>query len=137
MFKISPVQDAAVAKEYSRLCGVEYRDDAFLYAATDAESGALLAVSQFEILGEYGYIYSMRSIPVIDDFELMFILGRQTMNFMNSCGAEIIRAGLDSAEHSLLKAIGFNKKEEFFECNTNGMFDGSHCSGHNPVADLT
>ena len=42
MFKISPVQDAAAAKEYSSLCGVEYRDDAFLYAATDAESGALL-----------------------------------------------------------------------------------------------
>ena len=130
MFKISPVQDAAAAKEYSSLCGVEYRDDAFLYAATDAESGALLAVSQFEILGEYGYIYSMRSIPVIDDFELMFILGRQTMNFIDLCGAHKCKADADGTDNSLLRAIGFSDKAGEFTVDMTGFFDGSHCSGH-------
>ena len=137
MFKITPLQNIDDADKYLSVCSAKMRDGCFIYLMLDYNTEDIMGIAQFEIYDGCGYIFDIKPRSGLDDFEAMFILGRQTMNFMNSCGAEIIRAGLDSAEHSLLKAIGFNKTEEFFECNTNGMFDGSHCSGHNPVADLT
>ena len=130
MFKISPVGDPDLAKEFASACGIDYIDGAFLYAATDMESGKLLAVSEFEIFGEYGHIYAMRSVPEIDDFELMFILGRQTMNFIDLCGSHKCRASADGTDNSLLRAIGFKETEEGFFADMTGFFDGSKCAGH-------
>ena len=130
MFKISPVADPELAKELSSACGISYTEGAFLYAATDMESGKLLAVSEFEILGEYGYIYAMRPAPEIDDFELMFILGRQTMNFIDLCGSHKCRAAADGTDNSLLRAIGFKESDDGFFADMTGFFDGSKCAGH-------
>ena len=130
MFKISPVGDPATAKEYLDLCGVEYVEGAFVYAATDMESGALLAVSQFEILGEFGYIYAIRQVPELDDFELAFILGRQTMNFIDLCGAHKCKASVAGTDNSLLKVIGFTLNDDEFFADMTGFFDGSRCGGH-------
>ena len=130
MFKISPVSDAALAKELATSCGIEHFEGAFLYAATDMESGALLAVSEFEILGEYGHIYAIRAVPGLDDFELMFILGRQTMNFIDLCGSHKCRASSDGTDNSLLRAIGFKESEDGFFADMSGFFDGSKCGGH-------
>ena len=130
MFKISPVRDASLAKEYAALCGIVYTEGAFVYAATDVESGALLAVSEFEILGESGYIYAMRPAAGIDDFELMFILGRQTMNFIDLCGSHKCRASANGTDNSLLRAIGFKEADGEFFADMEGFFDGSKCGGH-------
>ena len=130
MFKISPVTEPSLAREYAEICGAEYRDEAFLYAATDCESGELLAVSHFEILGEYGYIYSIKTVPGLDDFELTFILGRQTMNFIDLCGSHKCRASATGSDNSLLRAIGFSEADGEFYVDMTGFFDGSHCGGH-------
>ncbi len=129
MFKITPVQNQTLAKKYASICQVDLKDGAFIYAMTDIQSGDIMGISQFEIFGEYGYIYNLSSAPTIDDFEAMFILGRQTMNFIDLCGAHICRASAN-IEKKLLLAIGFKPDSDSYSCDMSGMFDGSHCSGH-------
>ena len=60
----------------------------------------------------------------------MFILGRQTMNFIDSCGAHICYAANDAGDEKLICAIGFNKNQngEYFVDMT-GMFEGK-CGCH-------
>lgn len=130
MFKISPIQSEKDAEKFAIACSSFIRSGCFIYAMTDCDSGEIMGFSQFEILDGYGYIYDIKEAVGKNDFEAMFILGRQTMNFIDQCGLTNCRADLFSAEESLLKAIGFKKTENFFECSTIGMFDGSHCAGH-------
>lgn len=130
MFKITPVQSINDAKIYANACSASVKEGCFIYAMTDCESGEIMGFSQFEILDGYGYIYDIKEAVGKNDFEAMFILGRQTMNFIDQCGITICRADINAAEESLLKSIGFKKSESFFECSTEGMFDGSHCAGH-------
>lgn len=131
MFKITPIQDNELAKAYLKACNAHTKELCFVYAMTDCDTGSLMGVAQFELNGECGYIFDLKEPEGANDFEAMFILGRQTMNFINSCGLDICRASLDAGNTELMKAIGFKAHESFYECNTSGMFDGSHCSGHN------
>ena len=129
MFKITPTQDKTRQKEICELCGAEFHPDAFAYQMVDAEDGHLMGMAQFDI-GKEGYIYNIKEAKGLSDFEAMFILGRQTMNFIDSCGAHLCYAAADAGDEKLLHAIGFRKNEngEYFKDMT-GMFDG-HCDGH-------
>ena len=128
MFKITPIQDKTRQKEICELCGAEFRADAFAYQMYDIDSGEIMGMSQFEI-GEVGYIYDIKEAPGLDDFEAMFILARQTMNFIDLCGNHSCYALCDTAPERLMRAIGFKKKEDKYFCEMTGMFDG-HCDGH-------
>ena len=127
MFKITPIQEKTRQKEICQLCGAEFRPDAFAYQMYDIESGELMGMSQFEI-GECGYIFDIREAPGKNDFEAMFILARQTMNFIDLCGAHTCRADDAAAAEGLLKAIGFKKVGGEYFCDMAGMFDGN-CGG--------
>ena len=128
MFKISPIQDFEEQKACLSACGSAAREGFFAYSMRE-DTGRLLGASQFEVASDTGYITDLRAADGVDDFEAMFILGRQTMNFIDICGSSHCRASLDAAEESLLKAIGFKHSDNYYECCTEGMFDGSHCSG--------
>lgn len=130
MFKITPVQSPALAEEYAKICNISIAPGSFIYAMTDIDSGELMAISQFEILSDCGYIYNIASAPGLDDFEAMFILSRQTMNFIDLCGAHICKISPDAADEKLIRAIGFRESDGKLVCDMTGMFDGSHCSGH-------
>ena len=130
MFKISPVQNDDLAKEYTSLCNTTVNCGAFIYAMTDIETGALMGISQFEITDVGGYIYDLLPKDNYDDFEAMFILGRQTMNFIDTCGAHICYADIKAGDEKLIKAIGFSLAGDKYFCDMTGFFDGSHCSGH-------
>lgn len=127
MFKISPVQNTDVAEEYLAACGKKFREGSFVYAMTDIESGELMGLSQFEILGGYGVIFDICAVFGKADDEAMFILGRQTMNFIDMCGAHICKADHDAADAAYLKMIGFKEQDGSYLCDMKGMFDG-HCS---------
>lgn len=129
MFKITPVQDKATADVLLSACGAKTKENAFVYAMIDVDSGEVMGISQFEILGDYGYIFDLKPRIDFDDFEAMFILGRQTMNFIDLCGSHVCRANIDAGDETLLKAIGFKLSNGVFECDMTGFFDGSHCSG--------
>jgi hypothetical protein len=125
MFKITPIQEKTRQKEICDLCGAKYIPSAFAYQMFDIDTGDVMGMSQFEI-GDFGYIYDLREANGRDDFEAMFILGRQTMNFIDKCGTHICRTSADAGSEHLLRAIGFKDDGEYLCCDMDGMFDG-HC----------
>ena len=129
MFKITPIQDPETQRRYAELSGTKAVAGAFAYAMFDVESESPMGFSQFEIREDGGRLFDLRPIGK-DDYEAMFILGRQTMNFIDLCGAHTAKASDEYTDALLLRAIGFKKSEngEYF-CNMDGMFDGKHCSG--------
>ena len=130
MFKITPVHDAALISKYLDECSLKKVDGAFLYAMCDAECGELMGLSQFDIK-DSGYIYDLcLTEKYSGDFEAVFILGRQTMNFINLCGIRFCKASGDFSDKQLIRALGFKENDGGFLCDMKGMFDGSHCSGH-------
>ena len=128
MFKITPIQDKTRQNEICEIFGVEFRPDAFGYIMFDIDTEELMGFSQFEV-GEVGYIYDLLPAKGTNDFEAMFILGRQTMNFIDICGNHSCKASKNSGDARLLRAIGFKEQGEELFCDMTGMFDG-HCSGH-------
>ena len=128
MFKITPIQEKTRQKEICEIFGAEFRPEAFGYIMYDIDTDALMGFSQFEILTE-GYIYDLLPAEGTDDFEAMFILGRQTMNFIDICGNHTCRASKTAGDARLLRAIGFKEQGNDLFCDMTGMFDG-HCSGH-------
>ena len=130
MFKITPINDVNVQKDYAKACGTIYRPGFFGYAMSDAETLEIMGFAQFEIDSAGGYISDLMPRIGLEDFEAMFILGRATMNFIDLCGAHICRASVDAADPRLLHAIGFrNNGDAALYVDMTGMFDG-HCDGH-------
>ena len=126
MFKIQAIQEIEKQRECANLCGTVYRDGFFAYSMIDLESGKLMGFSQFEIGDGYAFIADIKPVIGLDDFEAMFILGRQTMNFIDLCGIHTLKASTETAEESYLKAIGFKPAgDNGFTVNTTGMFDGN------------
>ncbi len=134
MFKISSIQNEKEQTAYLEACGRKFRSGFFAYAMKDAESGELMAVAQFEIEKEEGYISDLCPVPTLDDFEAMFILGRSTMNFIDLCGAHKCRADKTSADERLLRAIGFKLRDDEYVADMTNMFQG-HCDGHTKDLD--
>ena len=125
MFKIEPLCDDNLSKKITEDAGVEYKEGFFFYHMYELDSGKTLGHSQFEILGTEGYIYSLSPASGVNDDEAMFILARQTMNFLEGCGAYECYANPE-IDNLLLKKVGFKEISGKFFCNTKGMFDG-HC----------
>ena len=111
MFKITPIQSPEAQIARAKECGITARDGFFAYEMFDVDTLELMGMSQFEISADGGYISEL--VPKIgyDDFEAMFILGRQTMNFIELCGARTVKASDAYTDSSLLRAIGFKKLE--------------------------
>ena len=128
MFKISAVQSFEEQLAVAEACGAVAKEGFFAYVMRDCDTGEVMGFSQFEI-GKDGYISDIREAVLHDDFEAMFILGRTTMNFIDTCGAHVCRAASDAADERLLRAIGFKPSADAYAVDMTGMFDGSHCSG--------
>ena len=130
MFKISPIQDKELQKEYAAICGADFCPGFFAYSMIDQESNEIMGISQFEINEHGGYIKDLKPRIGYSDFEAMFILGRATMNFIDLCGAHSCFADISAGDAILMKAIGFkiNETNQYFADMTN-MFNG-HCDGH-------
>ena len=134
MFKITPIQTKQRQKDICELLGAEFHPEAFAYILFDHDTGDVMGMSQFEVLGDEGYIYDLRRAPDCTDNEAMFILGRQTMNFIDTCGAHKCRAAADAGEARLLSVIGFKLEGGEYFSDMSGMFDG-HCDGHTAKCD--
>ena len=131
MFKIEPIQDKSRQKELCEIFGIEYDELSFGYYMYDYESKSPMGISQFEINGNSGYIKDLCEFPGLNDTEAMFILGRQTMNFINLCGSNLCYASDKIFDKKLLSSIGFKQKDDngLLFCDTSGMFDGK-CGNH-------
>ena len=128
MFKITPIQDKSRQKEICEAVGATFRENFFAYIMYDCDTLELMGMSQFEI-SDNGYISDIRETPGLSDYEAMFILARQTMNFIDSCGAHVCYADRDSADSRLLHAVGFRDDGERLVCDMTDMFSGK-CANH-------
>ena len=130
MFKITPVNDIEEAKSLCERLALPYFEGAFYYKMFDMETEEIMGISVFELYSTHGEILALKEVDGIDDFEAMFILIRQTMNFINLCGQNKCFAKTTYSPEKMLLCAGFRKKEgEIFEANLEGMFDG-HCHTH-------
>jgi hypothetical protein len=129
MFKITPVNDKEYQKEICEKVGGEFKPDYFAYAMTDIETGEIMGYAQFELLSDYAILSDLREPKEKNDFEAMFILGRQTLNFIDLCGVHRAISYKSAADERLLHAIGFRLNNDKYEINLEGMFDGK-CDGH-------
>lgn len=127
MFKITAVQSPEEQERICREVGAPMRDGCFCYKMFDMESGALMGASQFDVAAQ-GRIYDLRGVGE-PDYEAMFILGRQTMNVIESWGITDCYAEADAGEERLLHAIGFRERDGELYCDLTGMFDGN-CGNH-------
>ena len=126
MFKISPIQDKNEQKEVATTCGVEFLPDYFGFSMRDNDSGELMGFCQFELNeGEAVISHLVPTKKYALDYEAMFILGRATMNFIDTCGIHICRANSDTGDHRLLHAIGFKSTSDGFFADMTGFFDGN------------
>lgn len=128
MFKITAIQDKSRQKEICDITGAIFREDFFAYIMYDCDTLELMGMSQFEI-SDNGYISDIREAPGLSDFEAMFILARQTMNFIDSCGTHICYADKNAADSRLLHAAGFRENGENLVCDMTDMFSGK-CANH-------
>ena len=128
MLKVLPIQTKDHQKECAEKCDVPYIPDALAYEAT--VDGELVGICQFRVTAEGGLIYDLASVPGIDDFESMFIMGRGTLNFIDLCGVHHARFVGEVKDASLLRAVGFKENENgVFEINLEGFFE-DHCHNH-------
>ncbi len=131
MFKISPIQDKNIQKQFAKECLCEYIPEYFAFSMINQDDGSLMGFAQFDILSGCGYLHSLKPRANYSDFEAMFILGRAVMNFIDLCGVHACKASENAADERMLRALGFKDVgDSKFFADMTGMFDG-HCKGQN------
>ncbi len=132
MLRVIPIQEKTQQAELCAICGVTFRPEAFAYAAY--VSGVFVGISQFGICDEYGTIYDLTPAPETDDIEALFIMGRQTMNWIDLLGVHTCHCREGAGAEKLIRALGFRRDENgTLSADTTHMFDG-HCGGNCNVA---
>ncbi|MBQ8577928.1 MAG: hypothetical protein IJ449_08240 [Clostridia bacterium] len=133
MLIIKPVQSKELQAQLCALCGVTYRAEAVCYQAYLGEGpddeDTFVGISQFT-LGEdiggrtCGCLYDLVNAPGVDDEEALFIMGRQTLNFMDLTGSHeaVFRPQTETSEH-LIKWLGFRDAEGVWYMDLHGVFD--------------
>ena len=127
MLIIKPVQDKARQRLLCEQCGVLYREETLCYQAYLGEGpddeDPFLGICQFD-LGEIGCIRDLKNAEGVDDEEALFIMGRQTLNFMDLTGTHeaVFDADADADEH-LIKWLGFRQRDGVWYYDLHGVFD--------------
>ena len=128
MLKVLPIQTIEQQKSTAEACGTQFIPDALAYEAT--VNGELVGICQFRVTAEGGLIYDLATVPGIEDFESMFIMGRGTLNFIDLCGVHKAKFVGEVKDAALLRAVGFKQNDEgIFEINLEGFFE-DHCHNH-------
>ncbi len=119
MLIIKPIQDKSEQEALCASCGVAYNPDALAYKAEVDEIP--VGICQFRIRADAGYITDLAGVKGTDDWEALFIMGRQTMNFIDLHGVHRgIFAG--KADEGLIKALGFEREGEIWALDLEDFF---------------
>lgn len=119
MLIVKPVQDKKTQEEHCAACEAVYDADAMAYAAYVDEK--LVGICQFTIKADGGHILDLCKAIGTDDDEAMFIMGRQTMNFIDLHGVHC--AWFDGkADRNFILELGFSEKDGKYFVDLNGFF---------------
>ena len=108
MLIIKPIQDKDLQKELCGKCGISYDADLLAYGAW--VHGEFVGMCQFK-LGKVAHITDLAKAIGTDDTEAMFIMGRQTMNFIDLHGVHFSYFEGD-CDDKFIMWLGFKKDEE-------------------------
>ncbi len=116
MLIIKPIQDKDMQKSLCAACETAFDVDSLAYGAwladkpENAFNGTFLGICQFK-LGETAHILCLSKAKGTDDTEAMFIMGRQTMNFIDLHGVHSCTFEGD-CEDKFIRWLGFTKNEK-------------------------
>lgn len=108
MLIIKPIEDKGLQEQLCARCRVSHKPDLVAYGAWVGED--FVGISQFR-MGKVGVISDLAKAVGTDDTEAMFIMGRQTMNFMDLHGTHAAYFEGDCDE-AFIKWLGFKKNDE-------------------------
>ncbi len=132
MLRVIPIQDKKQQEELCALCNIEFRPEAFAYAAY--VSGNFVGISQFGVCDDFGTLYDLAPAPGTDDVEALFIMGRQTMNWIDLLGLHTCHCRDHATVDKIIRALGFVRNENgTLSADMTHMFDG-HCGGNCNIA---
>ncbi len=127
MLIIKPVQDKKDQEAFCAACGVDYDADLLCYAAW--VDGELTGVSQFGLSGGVGHLIDLAPVKGGDDWDAMFIMGRQTMNFIDLHG--IHSAVFDGKiEPAFAMKLGFIMQDGVWKVDLTHFFENPCRHGH-------
>lgn len=108
MLIIKPIQDKALQEELCQKCDITYKADLLAYGAWVSDE--FVGICQFR-MGNEGLIADLAKAVGTDDGEAMFIMGRQTMNYMDLHGTHVSYFEGDCPE-DFIKWLGFRRNDE-------------------------
>lgn len=130
MLEVYPIQDKTEQKELCEKAGIVYGAEKLAYKGII--NGELTGVLQFGIKGKCGYIYDLENIKGTNNEELLFVMGRAALNFIDLCGITDSYFEARSEDRAaLISRIGFKKDaSNKWYMNTEGFFsEPCKCEG--------
>lgn len=121
MLKVLPIQSKTEQEAICARCGVKYEADLLAYSATLDDK--LAGICQFTMNADGGSIRHLALTEDCDNSEVLFVLGRATLNFIDLTGVHkaYYDAPVNEENEMLVRRIGFCKREDgrFFVDLTN------------------
>ena len=130
MLEVYPIQSKDEQKELCEKAGIIYDVNKLAYKGI--VSGELVGVAQFGIKGKKGYIYDLENVKGTDNSEVLFVMGRAALNFIDLCGiTDCYFEARDRGREALVARIGFKKDDDGkWYMNTDGFFtEPCKCEG--------
>mgnify|MGYP000848056439 CR=1 FL=1 len=124
MLIIKPIEQKEEQKLLCEQAGVPFRKAAMAYAAR--VDGVVVGICQFTMNDTTGTLLDLAKMPGTDDEEAMFIMARQTLNFIDLCGvhsAEYLPPKAGETDEHLLRWIGFTMREGKWQMDLTGFFE--------------
>lgn len=130
MLIVEPVQNKDDQQKFCADCGTQFEPDALCYAAFVDEK--LVGICQFRLMAGGAHIIDLCRAAGTDDLDALFIMGRQTMNFIDLHGVHSCffdpSAVAETSRDFALK-LGFSEKDGALFCDLSGFFESPCAHG--------
>lgn len=133
MLIIRPVTDKQLQADYAESCHTPFFAEDLAYAAYESDS--FIALSQFRLSENGGILDTLSLCHGSADWEALFILARQTLNWIDLRGFHTCHCTPGARDVRLLHLVGFeNQPDGSLSVDMTHMFDGS-CGGRCSIAE--
>ncbi|MBQ8207794.1 MAG: hypothetical protein IJZ89_03560 [Clostridia bacterium] len=121
MLKVLPIQSKTEQEAICARCGIKYDVNLLAYSATLDDK--LAGICQFTMNSDGGSIRDLALAQGCENSEVLFVLGRATLNFIDLTGVHkaYYDAPVSEENEMLIRRIGFCKNDDgrFFVDLTN------------------
>lgn len=121
LLEIFPIPSKTEQETACARCGVSFYPDCTAYVAK--EGGKFLAIAQFTVKEREGFLKSLGCAKELEDDEILLLLGRAVLNFMDLCGVHTAVCAEGATTKRAIDAIGFSRDAEgVLHANMTRMF---------------